>query len=248
MGRDGSDVVKVATSVPNGGGYSLLLADPARFDRITAVLVNASTAQAGYNNTTRDWIWTRDDQPIQVSAAARGTLTTAERDAARAAENAPETACSKPETPPVVTPTPTPTPVPTVTATPTPTPTVTPPPPRPPTSVRLQRGSTRVRTVARKGLLQVLATFNKPGAATATASVDRRTAKRLKLGRTRTLGTGSKTISKAGTFKVNVKLSKKVRRVLRRYKRSVKLTVRLQFVPADGRPAVARRLTVTLKR
>lgn len=247
VGRDGTDVVKVSTFVPGGGAYNLVLADTGRFDRITAVLVNGSTAQSGYNGVTGDWKWTRDDQSVQANATTL-VFNSPEIDAAKAAESAPEPACSAPEKPPIVV-TPTPTPTPSVTPSPTVTPTPTPtPPPTVRTSVKLSRGTSRIASVARRGRLPVFATVNKPGALRATATVDRRTAKRLKLGRTRVLAKGTKRIPRPGTFKVNLKLSKKARRGLKRQKRTVKVIVTIRFSPGDGRPSVARRITVRLKR
>ena len=256
VAREGGDVTVVLQDFGDDGKATVSLPqDPRGIDRVSAVIVNEDTSFSGYDALAGDWRWTRDDQVGSLTIARGNTnpgtpLALPAEGAPTGAEPLADCGTTTLERAAPVTPTPTatPTPTPTPTATVTPTPTVTPPPPRPPTSVRLQRGSARLRTVARKGLLPLFATVNKAGAATATATVDRKTAKRLKLGRSRTLGTGRKTMSRAGIYKVNLKLSRKVRRALRRSTRSVKLTIRLQFVPADGRAAVARRLTVTLKR
>ena len=73
------------------------------------------------------------------------------------------------------------------------------------------------------------------GAATAKATVDRTTAKRLKLGRTRTSAPAQDHFA-VGGFKVNLKLTRKARKGLKRQKRTIRMTVVVTFVPADGRP------------
>jgi hypothetical protein len=145
---------------------------------------------------------------------------------------------------PPVEPTPTPSP------TPTPTPTVTPTPtPIPATSVRLSRSTTRIGSVVRTGVLAFFARSNKSGRLAAASSVDRTTARRLRVGRrTTSTGRGRRTLSAPGRFKVNVRLTRKARSALKRHRnRTVRIKVVATFVPADGTRAVRRTLSVLLR-
>ncbi|HEX8120208.1 MAG TPA: hypothetical protein VF549_02990 [Solirubrobacteraceae bacterium] len=65
VGRRGDGTVdKVVQALPSGGEAHLGLADPARYERITAVLVNADTAiQEPYRNGFGGWIYAHDDEP-----------------------------------------------------------------------------------------------------------------------------------------------------------------------------------------
>ncbi len=251
VGVDGTDVTTVVDDFNSAGNAVVRMpGDPTRFQRISAVVVNGDISRSGFNGTTGDWDWTHEnrDGTVSVTQAAGTGATpidnTADNSTPTVLPSITDCGVTTVERSAPVTPTPTPTPTPTATpiATPTPTPVAT------ATSVKLSRSTTRTRTAARKGLLQVLAAFNKAGTATAKATVDRATAKRLKLGRSRTVGTGRKTVSRSGSFKVNVKLTKKARKGLKRQKRTVRIAVVLTFVPTDGRPAVTRKLTVRLKR
>jgi hypothetical protein len=144
--------------------------------------------------------------------------------------------------------------VPTATTTPTPapTPTVTPTPtPIPRTSVRLARSTTKLATVARRGRLAFFARTNKAGRLTAAATIDRRTAMRLKVGRrTTSVGrTARRTFRSPARLKINVKLSRKVRAALeRRRGRSVVVKVRVSFRPDDGTSTVRRTIRLRLRR
>jgi hypothetical protein len=51
-----------------GGRMSVRLARPGRFERITAVLVNADTSAAGFSARLLDWHYLRDAVPFAVSA------------------------------------------------------------------------------------------------------------------------------------------------------------------------------------
>jgi hypothetical protein len=141
-------------------------------------------------------------------------------------------------------------PEPTVTPTPTATPTVTPTVTPAPTSVRLSRSSTKLRTIARKGVLPLFARTNKAGLLSARATVDRATARRLRVGRRKTTaGTGRRTATAPARLRINVRLSRKVRTALRRQRRrSVLVRVQVSFVPADGTRAVQRAIRIRLKR
>ncbi len=54
----------------NGGKGSVSLPDPARFSRITAVVVNADYHQNGYSGSRQDWLYTRDHAPFRLSVKA----------------------------------------------------------------------------------------------------------------------------------------------------------------------------------
>jgi hypothetical protein len=66
----GGHVVSKLRFKPGGGAMSVRLARPGRFDRITAVLVNADTSVRGYNTGLFDWNYLRDAVPFAVSARA----------------------------------------------------------------------------------------------------------------------------------------------------------------------------------
>ena len=75
VGRTGSataGTVQVAmTRLPRGGAGTVPLADPGRFTRITAVLVNADIRSKGYSGTTGDWFFARDDQAVSARVSNR---------------------------------------------------------------------------------------------------------------------------------------------------------------------------------
>jgi hypothetical protein len=75
VGRQGSPtagpVTVALTRLPHGGAGSVTLADPGRFTRITAVLVNADTRPHGYSGTTGDWIFARDHQAVGARVSNR---------------------------------------------------------------------------------------------------------------------------------------------------------------------------------
>jgi hypothetical protein len=246
------EVTKVMDDFGAGGSAEVTLPNAAGYLRITAVLVNADTGNIGFDEGIGDWDWTGDDAPgsLTVSRAtgAPGQVVD-EPDPERASPGAaPTSDCgttSVEREPAVVTPTPTPS------VSPTPTPSVTPPPPPPPpaTSVRLSRSSTLLATIARKGVLSFFVRTNKAGRVTAKATVDRTTARRLRVGRrTTTVGTGRRTASAPARLKVNVRLTRKLRAALKRSTRSVTIKVRVTFVPADGTSTVRRAISIRLRR
>jgi hypothetical protein len=156
IGTDGSNQDRTVAPLDADGRVSLSMADPGRFSRIKAVVVNTDTSASGFG--LDDWNWTKDAQAYSLTATTGA-----------------------------VTPTPTPTPAPTITPPP-------PPPPPPATSIKLSRSTTKLATIARKGILPFFLRTNKAGRATAKATVDRATATRLKVGRrTTTAGTGRRT-------------------------------------------------------
>jgi len=52
----------------HGGGIAVTLGRPARFDRITAVLINADTAKRGFDGRRVDWNYLHDGARFRVSA------------------------------------------------------------------------------------------------------------------------------------------------------------------------------------
>jgi hypothetical protein len=64
--------------------------------------------------------------------------------------------------------------------------------------------------------------------------------------RTTTVGTGSRTVGKAGRATLRIKLTKKARKGLRRQRRTLRIRVRTTFTPSGGAP-VTRRLSVLLR-
>jgi hypothetical protein len=61
----GKPVVKI-TELPKGGIGVVTLNDPGDFQRLTAALINADTRQRGFDRTTNDYDFTRDQQQFQA--------------------------------------------------------------------------------------------------------------------------------------------------------------------------------------
>ena len=124
------------------------------------------------------------------------------------------------------------------------------PPPAPPAAspLKLRTGTLpRLGRLARTGILAIIAEVTGPGRLRARATVDRATARRLKVGRrTTTVGTGSRTVSRAGRATLRIKLTKKARKGLRRQRRTLRIRVRTTFTPSGGAP-VTRTLSVLLR-
>jgi Bacterial Ig-like domain/Family of unknown function (DUF6055) len=71
-GTPGSGPVQVATTrLRHGGAGSVTLANPGRFARITAVLVNADTSADGYSQTLADWAFEHDGAAISARVSNR---------------------------------------------------------------------------------------------------------------------------------------------------------------------------------
>ena len=72
VGRTGSErrghVVSTLAYRPNGGAMTVRLGRPGRFERLTAVLVNADTSALGFNARRLDWAYLTDSVPFRVSA------------------------------------------------------------------------------------------------------------------------------------------------------------------------------------
>ncbi len=105
----------------------------------------------------------------------------------------------------------------------------------------------RLGRLARRGILPIVVEVNGPGRLRARATVDKPTAKRLKVGRRRTtVGTGALTVARAGRATVRIKLTKKARKGLKRQRRTLRIRVRATFTPSGGAP-VTRTLSVFLR-
>jgi Family of unknown function (DUF6055) len=72
VGRIGSEregrVVSVLRFKRHGGRMVVRMPRPGRFDRLTAVLVNADTTAAGFSARRLDWAYLTDSAPFRVSA------------------------------------------------------------------------------------------------------------------------------------------------------------------------------------
>ena len=74
VGREGSAEAGVPVvalkPLPRGGQVNIELANPGRFERITAVLVNADTTQAGFSQFLGDWEFAKDGQEVLAHVSA----------------------------------------------------------------------------------------------------------------------------------------------------------------------------------
>jgi hypothetical protein len=72
VGRTGSErrgqVLSAFAYRPNGGRMRVHLARPGRFERLTAVLVNADTSASGFSARLLDWAYLTDSAPFRVAA------------------------------------------------------------------------------------------------------------------------------------------------------------------------------------
>jgi hypothetical protein len=71
VGRMGSErhghTVKAVAYSAAGGTLTARLSDPARYQRITAVVVNADAGAAGYSARHRDWHYLTEETPFEIS-------------------------------------------------------------------------------------------------------------------------------------------------------------------------------------
>ena len=67
-GEKNGEVVSELGLRQNGGRMSIQLEDPGRFDRITAVLVNADGSALGFSPRSLDWNYLTDTAPFRVRA------------------------------------------------------------------------------------------------------------------------------------------------------------------------------------
>jgi hypothetical protein len=76
VGRIGSEeegtTVKAVDYREEGGELVATLPDPGRFERITAVLVNADTQTSGFEPFEEIWSYTGNDEPFEVTAEGAG--------------------------------------------------------------------------------------------------------------------------------------------------------------------------------
>jgi hypothetical protein len=75
VGRVGSErqgrVLSTLSFTRRGGRMAVRLARPSRFNRLTAVLVNADTSASGFSARRLDWAYLTDSAPFRVSARLR---------------------------------------------------------------------------------------------------------------------------------------------------------------------------------
>jgi hypothetical protein len=64
--RQGKPLLRIAYA-PSGGPLTVRLPDPARFSRITAVIVNADARARGFSPRHLDWLYLTDGLPFEVS-------------------------------------------------------------------------------------------------------------------------------------------------------------------------------------
>jgi hypothetical protein len=205
IGYAGGQLTRAVGRLDTGGRTVVSLPDPGRFERVTAVVVNADYGDAGFDGSTGDWAWTGDGRETSLSATA------------------------------VV-----------------PAPVVTTPPPVVTTAAAtLSLGSgtlPRLRALARNGGLPFRATVNGAGRLRVVATVDKATAKRLKVGRKKTtVGRATTTVTKAGRVTVKVKLTKKARTGLKRQRRTLRIALRVTFTPASGAAPTTKKLSLLLR-
>jgi hypothetical protein len=62
-GVPGGTMSEVVKTLPSGGSGTVTIANPSRFSRLTAVLINSDSKLSGASQLTGDWIYSRDDQP-----------------------------------------------------------------------------------------------------------------------------------------------------------------------------------------
>ncbi len=132
-----------------------------------------------------------------------------------------------------------------IAAPPAPPPPPDPPPPSPP---RIAAPVVELPTSGTRGRLSLRVTCGVACSGTAKLTVDRRTARKLGLGRTRTVATARVRLTAAGTKRVTVRLTAKARRALeRRRVRTLRGRLAVAVTDTGGRSANARR-TVRVRR
>jgi len=256
----GGTVTSAFRRLPSGGTGELVLDNPGQYGRITAVLVNNSTANAGYVGApTNDYAWTQDAQAVsaQVTSTPGSTAEVSTRSATAPScskfATPPSDISSGPAAPPApasqATPAPTPAPgsspapPPPVASTPAPGSSPAPPPPVASTPApALAISSTfpspqKLHTVMLRGVLAKLR-CNRACRVKGVLRLDASTARRLKL--PRTVGTVTTRLSRAGTKSFRIKLTSKARKAFGR-QRSVKLSMRLVVTGSDAKTKISNR-------
>ena len=222
VGRKGATIRKTTEGViPTGGKATVTLEDPGSYERITAVVVNGSYAEAGWNGT--DWNWTRDQQPVTLAATAgSGGAPQNPGGGTRTGGGTGTPGGSRPGGGGG-----------------------TPGGGAPSTLLTLEPGA--APRLAKARALTMTVGAGVAGTFTATASVDAATAKRLGLGRrAATLGRGRLAVRAGGSGTLKVALTTKARARLKRSRRAVPVNVKITFKAADG-SATTRSLKLRLK-
>lgn len=254
VGRTGSSagggaVTTAFRRLPTGGAGQVALDDPGQYGRITAVLVNGSTAKAGYNQAIGDYNWTQDAQVfsnVQVTSAPGGDpgeVTSAGTSAPRCSRFAGPVFDIGSTSPATASPGPAPAPAAgapagggsngTTTA-----------PAAPALASRLALKSTqRLSAVLAKGVSFRLR-CNRACRVKGRLRLAGPGIRGLK--RNQTIGTVSTRLSKAGVKTIRIKLTRKARAALRG-KRRVKVTLSLGITPSSGKSKTITR-TLTLRR
>jgi hypothetical protein len=74
VGRTGDEVNGASAQflklLPNGGPATVTIDNPAQYERLTAVVVNADTSETRYSQAAGDWLWRKDNQPINARVSA----------------------------------------------------------------------------------------------------------------------------------------------------------------------------------
>jgi len=278
VGRTGSSagggaVTTAFRRLPTGGAGQVALDDPGQYGRITAVLVNGSTAEAGvYNQAIDDYNWTQDAQVfsnVQVTSAAGGDpgeVTSAGTSAPRCSRFAGRVFDIGSTSPATASPGPAPAPAAGAPAggggTGTTTAPASPgPAPAPAAGAPAGGGSNGTTTAPALASRLTLKSPQKVSAVLAKGVGFRlrcnracRVKGRLRLAgasthglkRNQTIGTVSTRLSKAGVKTISIKLTRKARAALRG-KRRVKVTLALVVTPSSGKSTRITR-TLTLRR
>jgi Family of unknown function (DUF6055) len=229
VGLQGDDQWRIVNAQPQGGHTSITIENPGRFSRITAVVVNADYANAGWGGS--DWKWTHDQQPIELSVSEVSDGGGNPGDGGNPGGNpggggntggGGHTGGGNQTGGGII------------------TQQIT-----PPALVQLSKGA--APRLKKAKALTISASANMAGAFSARATVSAKTAKALHLGRkAMTIGTGKATLAGAGATKVRIKLTSKARAKLREAKKAVTVIVRVTFTPASGSPTTGA-LKVKLK-
>jgi hypothetical protein len=74
VGRTGDEVNGAATQflklLRTGGPGTVTIDNPGQYERLTAVVVNADTSQSRYSQLLGDWVWRKENQPINARVSA----------------------------------------------------------------------------------------------------------------------------------------------------------------------------------
>jgi hypothetical protein len=225
VGRRGNTMDKVVGQLPNGGQTDVTLPNPGQYTRITAVAINADPSQDGFDG--QDWHWTKDQQEIQL-AVSEGSGTpggggnpggggTPGGGTPGGGGGVIHLPGGGGNTPPTA------------------------------GTLTLAGATAKLGKVGKSGILRFTATVSGAGRVSAKATVDKKTAKRLHLGRKAvTIGKGSAAAAGSGPVTVKLKLTGKAKKRLKKQHKAVKVAVKVTFTPASGAPTT-RTVTLTLK-